>query len=134
MTSLTNGEDLRNNKKHKGRTNSVGFCFLNIEDFTPEEAMHFLSGIVSFDICAVFETEKKLNKTYGIYAKPIEEKGNTMGDLMKLLNGFNDKFQADEYRTLIYSNKNFKLVKYSEDIWSQWEKRKEQSELKWKKI
>jgi hypothetical protein len=132
LKNLIVGEDLRNNKKHKSRTNSVGFCFLNIDDFTPEEAMHFLSGIVSFDICAIFETEKKLNKTYGIYAKPIEESGNPFEDMVKLINGFNDKFRADEYCTLIYSNKNFKLVKYSEDIWSQWEKREKQSELKWK--
>lgn len=32
---------LINNKKHDGKTNSIGFCFLNIEEFTPEEAMHF---------------------------------------------------------------------------------------------
>ena len=31
---------LKNNKKHDRKTNSIGFCFLNVEDFTPEEAMH----------------------------------------------------------------------------------------------
>lgn len=125
---------LRNNKKHDGKTNSVGFCFFNLEEYTPEEAMHFLSGIVSFDICAVFETEEKLNKTYGVYAKPIKSTGNIFEDLLNVFSGFADRFTANEYCINEYNKKTMKLLKYSEEIWNQWNPMKEQAKLKWKYI
>ena len=119
---------LINNKKHDGKTNSIGFCFLNIEEFTPEEAMHFLSGIATFDVCAVFETEEKLNKTYGIYAKPIKSTGNPFEDLLNLFSG------ANEYCVTEYSKKTMKLLKYSEEIWRQWDPAEEQKNLKWEMV
>ena len=125
---------LKNNKKHDGKTNSIGFCFLNVEDFTPEEAMHFLSGIVTFDVCAVFETDEKLDKTYGIYAKPIKSTGNPIEDLMNLFCGFNERFTADEYCITEYDKKRMKLIKYSEEIWKQWNPRENQEELKWVEV
>lgn len=129
-----NNITLKNDKKHEQKTNSVGFCFLNMEDYTPEQAMHFLSGIVSFDICAVFETEEKLQKTYGVYAKPIKPTGNPMEDLIKLLCGFNENFTADEYCITEYNKQKLKLTKYSEDIWKQWNPVEEQQELKWVEV
>lgn len=126
-----NGEILKNDTIHKGRTNSIGFCFLNIDDYTPEKALHFLSGIVSFDVCAIFKTTKKLRNTYGVYAKPIKATENTLEDLMNIFNGFNETFTATEYCTTEYSDKNFKLIKYSENIWKQWKTREEQLKLKW---
>lgn len=128
------GFPLNNNKKHDGKTNSVGFCFLNLEEYTPEEAMHFLSGVVSFDVCAVFETEEKLNKTYGIYAKPIDPSGNLMEDMINLLLGFNDHFTANEYCIASYNKEKFKLLKYSENIWKQWNPTEIQENLKWKEV
>lgn len=125
---------LINNKKHDGKTNSIGFCFLNIEEFTPEEAMHFLSGIATFDVCAVFETEEKLNKTYGIYAKPIKSTGNPFEDLLNLFSGFTDNFTANEYCITEYSKKTMKLLKYSEEIWRQWDPAEEQKNLKWEMV
>ncbi len=125
---------LINNKKHDGKTNSIGFCFLNIEEFTPEEAMHFLSGIATFDVCAVFETEEKLNKTYGIYAKPIKSTGNPFEDLLNLFSGFTDNFTANEYCVTEYSKKTMKLLKYSEEIWRQWDPAEEQKNLKWEMV
>ncbi len=127
-----NGETLKNNTIHKGKTNSIGFCFLDAEEYTPEKALHFLSGIVAFDICAVFETEKKLNKTYGVYAKPIKSTGNPFEDLLNIFAGYMDNFTANEYCTTKYSNKDFKLLKYSENIWEQWEPKEEQSKIKWR--
>lgn len=127
-----NNFTLKNNKKHEGKTNSVGFCFFNIEDFIPEEAMHFLSGIVTFDICAVFETEEKMKKTYGIYAKPFKSTGNPMEDLINLLMGFTDRFTADEYCITEYNKNNMKLLKYSENIWKQWNPAEIQTKLQWK--
>lgn len=129
------GDTLKNEVKHSNfKTNSVGFCFFNTEDFTPEEAMHFLSGLVSFDICAVFETEEKMQKTHGVYAKPIKSTGNPIEDLMKVLCGFNESFTADEYCTTEYDNKKMKLIKYSKDIWKQWQPGEQQAKLKWKEV
>lgn len=96
---------LKNNTKHNGKTNSIGFCFLNADEYTPEEAMHFLSGIVTFDVCAVFETEEKLNKTYGVYAKPIKSTGNPFEDLLNIFSGFTDRFTANEYCITEYNQK-----------------------------
>ena len=93
------GEELVNNKVHTGHTTSIGFCFINIEDFEPEYAYHFLSGIVSPDICAIFETDEQLNRSQGTYATPY-------GDWF-------DSFVATEYCPKKYSNKNFKLLRYA---------------------
>ncbi len=128
------GEILENKTIHQGRTNSIGFCFFNIDDFRPERAMHFLSGIVAFDICAVFETKKKLNKTYGVYAKPIKSTGNPFEDLLNVFAGYMDSFTANEYCTTQYSNKDFKLLKYSKNIWEQWEPKEEQSKISWMEV
>lgn len=126
-----NGSVLKNNKKHDGRTNSIGFCFFNVEDFTPEQAIQFLSGIVTFDVCAVFETDEKLKKTYGIYAKPIKSTENSIEDLINLFDGLNARFKATEYCITEYDKNKMKLIKYSEDIWKQWNPVKEQQKLKW---
>lgn len=126
-----NNFTVKNNKKHEAKTNSIGFCFFNMEEYTPEEAMRFLSGIVSFDVCAIFETKEKLNKTFGIYAKPIKSTGNPFEDLLNLFSGFTDKFTANEYCITEYNKKTMKLLKYSEEIWKQWKPLEEQSKLKW---
>lgn len=129
--SFKKSKTLVNETIHQGRTNSIGFCFLNIDDYTPEKALHFLSGIVNFDVCVVFETTKELKKSYGIYAKPIKAIGNQLEDLMNLLKGCNENFTATEYCTTEYNNKHLKLIKYSENIWQQWQPGEEQSNLKW---
>ena len=94
---LIEGEILTNNKHHNGRTSSVGFCFMKVDDNEPEYAYDFLSGIVSDDVCVVFETRKKLTKSYGIYASPT--------------GGFFDSIVEDEYCTNKYSLEDFKIVK-----------------------
>lgn len=124
------GKTLINETKHQGKTNSEGFCFFNINDYTPEEALHFLSGIVSFDVCVVFETKRILKQTYGIYAEPIKEIGNILDDLIKVLSGQIKKFTATEYCTTKYNNKDFKILKYGENLWKQW-KPEEQTKIKW---
>lgn len=129
-----NGITLKNSKKHDGKTNSIGFCFLDIEEYTPEEAMHFLSGIVTFDVCAVFETEEKLHKTYGIYAEPIKSTGNPFEDLLNIFNGFTDRFTANEYCITEYNQETMYLLKFSEEIWEQWNPLEEQTKLKWMEV
>ena len=124
---FNNGETLYNYKQHdENKTTSTGFCFFDLNDYEPYEAVHFLSGIVSFDVCAVFETDKSnLKERYGRYNKQ-----NTM--LIPYM--FPQVFYATEYCTIKYSNKDFKLIKYSQDIWKQWRLPEEQEDLKWEEI
>lgn len=132
------GQVLENNTKHIGKTNSVGFCFLDADEIDIKQALHFLSGIASFDICAVFETNKKLNKTCGEYAKPIKDydKQNPLKfyyDLIMLSQDISEnRIKINEYCTKKYSKADFKLIKYSENIWSQWNIIDHQKELVWK--
>lgn len=127
------GENLLNNTKHNGKTDSIGFCFFNIEDVEVKEAIHFLSGIVNFEVCAVFETEKNnLKEGYGIYAKPLKSTGIFALDLYEVLTN-REKMQRTEYSTTNYNNKKFKLEKYSENIWKQYSPfNEEQKDLKWR--
>lgn len=121
---FNNGETLYNYKQHnENKTTSTGFCFFNLKDYKPYETIHFLSGIVNFDVCAIFEVERnKLKERYGRYNKQ-----NTM--LIPCI--FLQSFFATEYCTTEYSNKDFKLLKYSEDIWKQWRLAEEQEDLEW---
>lgn len=100
------GTLLLNNKKHVGQTFSQGFCFLDYNEYKPEDAVKFLSGIVNFDVCAVFETKKKLNKSQALYHLP-----NTYPP---------KKFVANEYCTTMYDNHKLKLVKYACDVYEKW--------------
>lgn len=129
------GNKLLNNKDHNKidsrKTNSKGFCFLDIQEYSPEEAMHFLSGIVSFEVCALFETNKELIKSYGVYATPIKRTGNIQEDLINLILNYRLSFTANEYCTTEYSEKDFKLLKFSKNLWEQWNPLDEQERLKW---
>lgn len=64
------GDMLINNTDHRVKrgnaTSSVGFCFF-VEN--PEEAKHWLSGIVDFDYCITVEVdESDVRKSWGRYA------------------------------------------------------------------
>ena len=116
---LMNDEILVNDKVHEANTNSKGFCFLNCEDFIPEKAIHFLSGVVNLDKCVVFEVdEKKLNETWGEYAEPIETTGDTVQDFLNIIENFRKMFRTREYCTKKYSNKDFKIIKYCNPKWT----------------
>ena len=118
-----NGEILMNNKKHQGQTFSYGFCFLDYDEYKPKDTIKFLSGIVSFDVCAVFETKKKLHQSYGLYHKP-----NTYPT---------EKFITKEYCTTMYDNQKMKLIKYATDIYEKWLKgfsTGENEEFNWKEV
>lgn len=118
-----NGETLINNTNHKNnkfRTSSDGFCFFNEEAIDIKEAIHFLSGIVNFDVCAVFETDiSTLHKGYGIYAKPLKSTGNFAIDLYNVLTN-RETIKRTEYSTKQYNKKTFKLIKFSKNVWKQY--------------
>ena len=118
------GEVLKNtinhNKERIKASSSIGFCFFDFEEYSPEIMSHSVSGIVSFDWCVVFEVKKdKLNRSQGRYAKQKKLKTNT--DLINLLLGNNESFIANEYCTTEYSNKDLKLVKYAVPRWFTWD-------------
>ena len=125
------GEILENNTVHKGQTNSEGFCFFSLDDYEPEQAVHFLSGIATLEVCAVFETDRKLKQTKGRYAKCFPVTDNFEEDIQKILTGQLEMFWATEYCRNTYSRKNFKLQKYSIDIYKQWKPTEEQTPFKW---
>lgn len=97
LENYLSGKTLVNNIKHQALTKSEGFCFMKLDDLTPEFAYEFLSGIVSNEACVVFETDKELKESYGIYADPYGH--------------FFDTITQDEYCTNTYNNKDFKIVK-----------------------
>ena len=114
---LLNGEDLINNKEHQGFTNSVGFCFMEGKEADAEYSYEFLSGIVSREICVLFETNEKLNESYGIYADPY--------------GSFFDSITRDEYCIKKYNKETIKPIKYCDNFDSRsWENKK----WKWQKI
>ena len=107
---LKNGETLVNNTNHgaEGRhTNSIGFCFFDVDFDDIEDLKHeicmvyeFASGIVSDDVVVVFDTSgKELNKGYGTYANPY--------------GAFFDTMLVDEYSTTEYSKYSLKPLFYA---------------------
>lgn len=102
-----NGEELINTTKHKAKTSSIGFCFFNLKDFSPEYAWKFFKGVSFPDLCAVFEVdETKLKQGYGIYSDPNKSLYELMNFIPKMIN-------VTEYSTITYNNKDFKLLKYT---------------------
>lgn len=81
--------------KHGTASTSFGFCFFK-ED--PEDAKHWLSGIVDFDECITVEVEDSaVLKAKGRYRSP--ETGM--------------RIYRREYCTTNYDNKRFKLVSHT---------------------
>ena len=102
-----NGEELINTTKHKAKTSSIGFCFFNLKDFSPEYAWKFFKGVSFPDLCAVFEVDgTKLKQGYGIYSDPNKT-------LYELMNFIPKTIKVAEYSTTTYNNKDFKLLKYT---------------------
>ena len=98
------GEKLRNNKIHGEErgfevTSAIGFCFFR-ED--PEDAKHWLSGIVDFDYCLTFlvkdENVQSCLARYANWIKP----GVKDGCVVRV-----------EYCCQEYDNKRFQLLNAS---------------------
>ena len=99
ITKFIRGEELIHSEEaFNARTSSIGFCFLNADEFDVNEAYDFLYGIVSNDIVVKFEVnESELKKSFGIYA-------NTN------CNSNDFSMKINEYCTTKYSAKTFKLL------------------------
>ena len=121
-----NGETLRNTTDHRKNgehTQSVGFCFFTEN---PDDAIHWLSGIVTDDVCVTFDVpDDKVIKSSGIYCDH-EKSDNSWGALFEdmLAAMFGDempnvvKIERTEYCCTEYSDKDFRLLdyKYSERL------------------
>lgn len=100
-------ENLTDHHMQNGqKTESVGFCFLDYDEYDEQYAYHFLSGIVSTEVVAIFEVPdefvKGLKKGVGRFAQPGGK--------------FHDSMNVTEYFTERYHNKALKLVKYCDDF------------------
>lgn len=90
---------------------SKGFCFFPAgpDDPEPEERIVYLTGIVSMEVCAVFETDvNKLNSSLGRYSDPE----TPLPSIQEILSGRLGGIQwVQEYSRKSYNNKDFRLVK-----------------------
>lgn len=75
---LQAGQTITNNRKHKAKTTSVGFCFTEDE---PQVAWKYLGGIVDAEVCVTFDfPEGFLTESTAKYADQRE--GAEFGYLM----------------------------------------------------
>lgn len=113
------GIALRNMTFHGdgNRSSSIGFCFLDCNDFEPEEAIHFLSGLVSTDVCAIFDVDKdKLRVAKAQYADNRTKNAPLSVLIEQIRTNSIPSMEITEYCTTHYSAEDFKLVKYITDI------------------
>lgn len=137
-----NGETMRNTTDHRKNgehTKSVGFCFFT-ED--PNDAIHWLSGIVTDDVCVTFDVpDDKVTKSSGIYRdheKSDDSWGALFEDMLAAMSGEEMpnvvKIERTEYCCTEYSDKDFLLLdyKYSERLLrhkrcnAEWERKPEE--------
>lgn len=114
------GEVLTNNTDHSknAKTKSKGFCFFTDE---PEEAIRWLRGIVTLEVCAKFEVpENKVKKTVGTYCDHDKTDNSFGACIQDIMSYFMDgempnvvTMEKEEYCCRKYSNKDFKLISYS---------------------
>jgi hypothetical protein len=125
LLKYLHGKELHNNTRHQAKTDSIGFCFFDMNDVTPEYAWKFLKGAIFPDICVVFEVDEKiLKKGYGIYSDPEKT-------LYELMNFIPKAIKVPEYSVTKYDNKTFKIIKYTMfklNIFEQYE------EFKWMEV
>lgn len=100
------------NKDNCKKTNSIGFCFFNFAEYKPEEMLHSVFGIVSCNVCCIFETDRKnVRRTYGRYSQAINKDSLERKTII-----------AHEFCTTEYDKDTFKLLKYAIPDWFNWDK------------
>lgn len=110
-----NGETLRNLSTHQGwKTDSIGFCFFPVGHACEriEDRLHYLSGIVSFDVVAVFATKPGvwLTRSYGYYR-------DTSCDVDKLEVVNSPLVKKTEFCTTVYDKDMLNLVGWGRPYW-----------------
>ena len=114
------GELLENDTDHRKNgefTDSVGFCFFPEE---PADAIRWLSGIVTDDVCATFDVPDHLvTKSRGTYCDP-DKSDNSFGavltDIYSAMMGWGMEgtvtMDKTEYCCTAYSARGFKLLRF----------------------
>lgn len=94
----------------QARTISNGFCFMRLMDVMPECTYKFLSGIVTDDVCVMFDVPSNvLTESFGFYANPWDD----------ILDALNDEGQeVREYCALSYNRDSFRPVAYAMPVHS----------------
>lgn len=131
--TLVNGT---NWSERKSKSDSVGFCFFDVDylknkGYTEKSVAHILVGITSMEVCAIFETSRRLKKGHGVYAKELDKEEEQVllenVDFIDLLSflanpqkskqdfekvfGTIEQQELEEWSTTHYSNQDFKLVR-----------------------
>ena len=105
---LKAGKRLKNSTVHAANGNhseSVGFCFFTEE---PEEAIHWLSGIVSVDWCVTLDIpDRLLTKSKALYRDP--ERDNWLCQEPVAI-------WRTEWCLQAYSTKTAKIIKATDDF------------------
>lgn len=114
------GELLENDTDHRkdgADTDSVGFCFFPEE---PDDAIRWLSGIVTDDVCATFDVPDHLvTKSRGTYCDPDKSDnsfGAMLADIYSAMMGWGMEgtvmMEKTEYCCTAYSARDFKLLRF----------------------
>lgn len=115
--ALMQGKTLRNATRHRDNgchSTSVGFCFFAEE---PEDAVHWLDGLVDFDWCVTFDVpDDRICRTKGEYASQDS-------------NGFFDKVTRTEYCRTMYNNNLFKVINSSNQYAGRYTNKAESDEI-----
>jgi hypothetical protein len=116
--SFMAGKILENDMDWSGgvsKTGSKGFCFFPVGESydAPERRLSYVSGIVSLDMAVIFETNRPLKKSYGMYRDPDEKLPESLFDILftppKMI-------RQDEYCTTSYSEQTMTIRKIGRPI------------------
>ena len=127
---LAAGKELYNptnhRKKDKKRTNSIGFCFFTEN---PDDAVHWLSGIVDLDVCVTMEVPDGWGvKSWGLY---LDDEATDMSKPMNYQDFMREaKFKKRaEICRCRYSTKDVRIIDATDKYYSMYPPRSEHQHL-----
>ena len=97
------------------KSGSKGFCFFPVgEQYDPpERRLSYVSGVVSLDMAVIFEANRPLKKSYGMYRDPDEKLPESLFDILftppKMI-------RQDEYCTTSYSEQMMRIRRIGRPI------------------
>ena len=111
LQKYLSGEVLRNDMswKYISKSSSVGFCFFPA-DPPPEQRLHYLSGVVSFNVVAEFETIGPLmiRKGAGRYRDPEQDDPKSLAEAIFTAPRM---MEVEEYSMREYSLQSLRLLR-----------------------
>lgn len=111
------GEVLRNGTDQReiwAGSSAKGFCFFEVGPAhdTPEERLHYLSGIASMDRCVIMETDARMTKTVAKYRNPWLDNERCLIDDIPTM-------ERAEYSIEEYSRGKFRPIRVGRpDLWT----------------